>query len=92
MKNKFLTTLFTLIFLTANTGFCEETRSAVIIKFGMVMGGVALSSIIIYVGLTLYNKFFVTPKYPHSPEEEILKTPKTKEEAINFFINKNKLN
>lgn len=56
------------------------------------MGGVALSSIIIYVGLTLYNKFFVTPKYPHSPEEEILKTPKTKEEAINFFINKNKLN
>ncbi len=96
MKNKFLTTLFTLIFLTANTGFCEETRSAVmhtaIIKFGIVMGGVALSSIIIYVGLTLYNKFFVTPKYPHSPEEEILKTPKTKEEAINFFINKNKRN
>lgn len=96
MKNKFLTTLFTLIFLTANTGFCEETRSAVmhtaIIKFGIVMGGVALSSIIIFVGLTIYNKIFFSNKHPVSPEEEILKTPKTKEEAIKFFINKNKLN
>lgn len=96
MKNKIFTTIFTLIFLTANTGFCEETRNAVMhtamIKFGLTMGGVALSSIIIYLGLTIYNKFFVKPKYTHSLEEEILKTPKTKEEAIIFFINKNKLN
>ena len=56
------------------------------------MGGVALSSIIIFAGLTVYNKFFVKQQRPHSPEEEILKTPKTTEEAIKFFINRNKLN
>lgn len=55
------------------------------------MGGVALSSIIIFTGLTVYNKFFVKQQRPHSLEEEILKTPKTTEEAIKFFINKNKL-
>ena len=96
MKNKILNTFFTFIFLTANAGLCEQTRSAVmhnaIIKFGLAMGGVALSSIIIFVGLTIYNKFFVSQNRPHSIEEEILKTPKTSDDAIKFFINKNKLN
>ena len=95
MKNKIFNTFLALIFLTANAGLCEQTRSAVmhnaIIKFGLAMGGVALSSIIIFAGLTLYNKFFVKQQRPHSLEEEILKTPKTTEEAIKFFINKNKL-
>ena len=95
LKNKIFNTFLTLIFLTANAGLCEQTRSAVmhnaIIKFGLAMGGVALSSIIIFAGLTLYNKFFVKQQRPHSLEEEILKTPKTTEEAIKFFINKNKL-
>ena len=96
LKNKIINTIFTFIFLTANAGLCEQTRSAVmhnaIIKFGLAMGGVALSSIIIFVGLTIYNKFFVSQIRPHSLEEEILKTPKTTEDAIKFFINKNKLN
>ena len=95
MKNKIFNTFLTFIFLTANAGLCEQTRSAVMhtaaIKFGLAMGGVALSSIIIFAGLTVYNKFFVKQQRPHSPEEEILKTPKTTEEAIKFFINKNKL-
>ena len=96
LKNKILNTFFTFIFLTANAGLCEQTRSAVmhnaIIKFGLAMGGVALSSIIIFVSLTIYNKFFVSQNRPHSIEEEILKTPKTTDDAIKFFINKNKLN
>lgn len=96
MKNKFFNTLLTFIFLTANAGLCEQTRSAVmhntIIKFGLAMGGVALSSIIIFAGLTVYNRLFVKQQKVHSPEEEILKTPRTPEEAIKFFINKNKLN
>lgn len=90
MKNKIFNTFLTLIFLTANAGLCEQTRSAVmhnaIIKFGLAMGGVALSSIIIFAGLTLYNKFFVKQQKPHSLEEEILKTPKTTEEAIKFLL------
>ena len=54
------------------------------------MGGVVLSSVIIYIGLTLYNKFFVQVRR-HSIEDEILRTPKSTEEAVRFFIQKNKL-
>lgn len=92
MKYKFL--LITL-FLTTNAGFCETTaRNAVIhsamIKFALAMAGVIISSIVIFAGLSIYNKFFVKSSNL-SPEEEIVKTPKTVEEAIKFFINKNRL-
>lgn len=82
------------MFLTVNAGLCETTRntamSTAITKFLLAMGGVALSSIIIYTGLTVYNKFFVRNK-SHSIEDEILKTPKTVDDAVKFFIQKNKL-
>lgn len=90
MKNKLL--LITL-FLTTNAGFCATTaRTAVvhsaIIKFTLAMAGVIISSIVIFAGLSIYNKFFVKSSN-FSSEEEIVKAPKTKEDAIKFFINKN---
>lgn len=93
MKNKLL--LITL-FLTANAGFCETTaRDAVmhsaIIKFGFAMGGVIISSLIIYAGLTVYNKFFVKSSGSYYSDDEFTKTPKTTEDAIKFFIRKNRL-
>lgn len=93
MKNKIISTILTLI-LTANVGLCEQTHTSALhttaIKFGLAMGGVVLSSLIIYFGLTVYNKFFVKMvnlKY----EEDALKTPKTTDEAVKFFIHKNRL-
>lgn len=93
MKNKIISTILTLI-LTANVGLCEQTRTSAlhttVVKFGLAMGGVVLSSLIIYFGLTIYNKFFVKMinlKY----EEDALKTPKTTDEAVKFFIHKNRL-
>lgn len=93
MKNKIISTILTLI-LTANVGLCEQTHTSAlhttVIKFGLAMGGVVLSSLIIYFGLTVYNKFFVKMvnlKY----EEDALKTPKTTDEAVKFFIHKNRL-
>ncbi len=93
MKNKIISTIFTLI-LTANVGLCEQTHTSAMhtaaVKFGLAMGGVVLSSLIIYFGLTIYNKFFakmVNLKY----EEDALKTPQTTDEAVRFFIHKNKL-
>lgn len=81
--------------MTANAGMCEQTRNAVMntaaSKFLLAMGGVVLSSIIIFVGLTVYNKFFVNVN-KHSVEEEILKTPKNIDEAVKFFIQRNRLN
>lgn len=63
-----------------------------IIRFLYAMGAVVLSSVLLYVGLSVYNKFFVNAKYSHLPEDEILKTPKTANDAIDFFIKKNKIN
>lgn len=93
MKNKLL--LITL-FLTTNAGFCETAaRTAVVhstlIKFGLAMGGVAFSSLVIFAGLSVYNKFFVKSDGFHISEQEFIKTPKTTEEAIKFFIRKNRL-
>lgn len=94
MKNKIFSTIITFLFLTVNAGLCDQARntgiSTAITKFALAMGGVVLSSVIIYIGLTLYNKFFVQVRR-HSIEDEILRTPKSTEEAVRFFIQKNKL-
>ena len=55
------------------------------------MGGVVLSSIIIFAGLTLYNKFFANKKCNNFSKEDTLATPNTTEDAVAFFIKKNKL-
>ncbi len=95
LKNRFFQTFLTLIFLTANAGLCEQTRNAVmpspIAKFAFAMGGVVLSALIIFLGLSVYKKFFGITKNWNVSDTNILKTPKTTQEAIQFFIHKNKL-
>ena len=61
-------------------------------KFIVTMLGVVLSSIVIWAGLSVYNKFFVkgSSRNGAMPEDN-LNTPKTIEEAVTFFIKKNKL-
>ncbi len=95
MKNKLFYIIFTTL-LTANVGLCaEQTHNAVIqsaiVKFGLAMAGVVVSSVIIFLGLTIYNKFFVKTYKVASNDFNILKTPKNTEDAIKFFIHKNKL-
>lgn len=53
------------------------------------MGGVALSSFIIFAGLSLYNKIFAKPY--KNENNESLSTPESVNDAITFFIKKNKL-
>ncbi len=95
MKNKFFHTLLTFIFITANAGLCEQTRTAVlhsaIGKFSLAMGGVLLSALVIFLLLSIYKRLSGINKNFNTPEAEILKTPKTAEEAIQFFIHKNKI-
>ena len=64
-----------------------------IIKFIITMFGVAASSVVIWGGLTIYNKFFVMHKDNQmlSPEDEPIGTPKTVEDAVVFFIKRKKL-
>lgn len=62
-----------------------------VIKFLIAMGGVALSSFIIFAGLSIYNKFFVKPKLDGNMEDDVLKTPHSIDEALMFFIKQNNI-
>ncbi len=69
------------------------TLSGSAVKFILAMTGVAVSSLVIYLGLTIYNKFFANKSTTNIYTGEMsLKTPKTVKDAIAFFIQKNKMN
>ena len=64
----------------------------VAVKFGLAMGGVVVFSILLYVGLSIYNKFFVDAKIKNfNLRQDSLRTPTDKDEAIMTFITKNRL-
>lgn len=97
LNNKtFLKTLIipaAVMIFTALPAFCapEVTIKQAAVKFLLAMGGVALSSIIIYAGLTIYNKIFVRKKSITFNQEDSLSTPDNIDDAVDFFIKKNKL-
>lgn len=64
----------------------------VAVKFGIAMGGVALFSILLYIGLSIYNKFFVDAQIKdYNLRQNSLRTPRDKDEAIMGFITRNRL-
>ena len=91
MKNKLLIT-FVLTILAENAGITAPASAhSVIVKFSYAMIGVVISTIAIFLGLTVYNKIRKHSKNLNLETEEILKTPKTKEDAIKFYIRRNKI-
>ena len=62
-------------------------------KFLMAMGGVALSSILLFLILTLYNKIrtgFLAPKAEQTNGETSLVTPENLTDAVRIFLDKTK--
>lgn len=62
-------------------------------KFLMAMGGVALSSILLFLILTIYNKIRASLLAPHSEQptgETSLVTPENLTEAVKTFLDKTK--
>lgn len=60
-------------------------------KFVLAMLGVATSSVVIYVMLTVYNKFFYGgSKIVINKDDNDFKTPTNMKEAINIFLKKTK--
>lgn len=60
-------------------------------KFLLAMLGVATSSVVIYVGLSLYNRFVYKNKTVVINEDDNdFKTPTNMKEAINIFLKKTK--
>ena len=101
MKNNFskiavlLTTLFTAV---SQIGFCDTANTvsstqtefmAIALKFGKVMLGVLIASVVIYVILCIWNAFLKRSNNPEI-EKSSLKSPQNVDDAILFFINKNK--
>lgn len=94
--------------VAAQSGFCAEEvashtpdiqqalaaqeKSDAIAKFIIAMAGVMLSSFVIFLGLSIYNKFFADKSlFPNNGPDDILNTPKSVDEAITLFIKRNKL-
>ena len=88
--NKLIITIITIL-CTAQAGFCvPHAMRDVITKFSLAMGGVLLSSLLIFLGLSIYNRFR-SNDVELTPEEEVLRTPKTIDQAVKFYIRKNRL-
>lgn len=61
-------------------------------KFGVAMAGVFAFSFIIYIGLSLYNRFFVDAQIrDFNLRSDSLRSPKDLDESIMMFITKNRL-
>jgi len=99
VKNKFLTKfsailavlLCTADFATAKTSIPAELKP-IIVKFVLAIAGVVVFSIVISIGLGLYNKFFVAKQIKDfKMSKDSLRTPKDKDEAVMSFITKNRL-
>ncbi|MBQ2611301.1 hypothetical protein IJF81_02805 [bacterium] len=92
MKNKLFLSINTLFLTTAAAMAAPITLKNALSKFGVVMGLVAASIIVISVVLLIYKKV----RRPQVQEPEViqdttLKTPETIEDAVGFYTIKNKL-
>lgn len=83
------------VFYTALPSFASKVTpemKIIMTKFGLAMGGVAAFSFILYIGLALYNKFFVGEQIKDfNLRKDSLRTPADKDEAVMMFIAKNRL-
>ena len=87
-----LTNLVAVILITALPAYSTPTIKETAYRFLYTMGGVALSSIVIFLGLTIYNKILYNAnKIRPNEEQPSLRTPINVEEAVISFIKRNKL-
>ena len=95
LKNKLITS-FCLLVTAIQPCFAVTLSNEFLFaakKFIMAMLGVAISSLLIFIGLSLYNKFFHNPKNQDNStyNENSLEKAKSLDGAISNFLNKTKL-
>jgi hypothetical protein len=100
VKNKFnyknIIAILVVFLCTTDFAFANNAGIAAIkpvaVKFTLAMLGIVFFSIVMWVGLALYNKFFVPAQIKDfNLNKNSLRTPQDKDEAILMFITKNKL-
>lgn len=85
------------IFMSANAVFSKPVLNSavkpVLVKYGFAMLGIFVATFVLYLGLSLYNKFFVSSRINDcNLNSDSLRPPKDKEDAVLTFITKNRLN
>lgn len=95
LLNKIFIVLLAVFFSTANSAYALALPTEVktiAVKFTLAMLGVVVFSIVISIGLSLYNRFFVSSQIKDFKlSRDSLRTPADKDEAIMMFITKNRL-
>ena len=97
MKNnlhKILLAVLTVFYTAIPSYAVKLTPEAKVIatKFGLAMGGVVAFSLVLYIGLSIYNKFFVDEQIKDfNLRKDSLRTPADKDEAVMMYIAKNRL-
>lgn len=100
MKNnilfyKLFIAILAVFLCTANNAYAAALPpevKTIAVKFTLAMLGVAVFSVVISVGLSLYNRFFVSSQIKDFKlSRDSLRTPVDKDEAFVMFITKNRL-
>lgn len=94
--NKILYAILVVLVCTTNFAYAKNPNIAAIktiaVKFSLAMIGVVLFSILICVGLSLYNRFFVAAQIKDFKlSKESMRSPRDEDDAIMMFITKNRL-
>jgi len=97
ISRNLLYAILVVLFCTTNFAFAQNSTNMIIlkstaVKFTLAMLGIVGFSIIIFVGLSLYNKFFVDSRVKdYKLNRDSLRTPSDTDEAVMMFITKNRL-
>jgi hypothetical protein len=100
VKNRFnyknIIAILVVLFCTTDFAFAKNANlnaiKLIAVKFTLAMLGIAFFSILLWIGLVLYNKFFVPSQIKDfNLNKNSLRTPQDKDEAILMFITKNRL-
>ncbi len=100
MKNKFIYkfmyAISVVIFFTADFACSTPSAKAAVktlmTKYSLAMFGVVFFTILIYAGLSIYNKFFVSSQIKDFKlSRDSLRSPSDKDEAVIMFLTKNRL-
>ena len=99
MKNKsykILVAILVVLFSTTNLAYSTPAVTTSIksgiVRLSLAMLGVVAFSVIISIGLSLYNRFFVPSDIKnYKLSKNSLRSPSDKDEAIIMYLAKNKL-
>lgn len=100
MKNRFFKNLWNAIlvvlFCTTNFAYAKNphlhTIKTIAVKYSIVIAAVVGFSILLCIGLSIYNRFFVSAHLKDKNlENASLKSPTDIDDAIRMFIAKNRL-